>query len=80
MRENVENSLHSKRLTATAGAGCVGIIELETLSVQSIAEIELGSDKVQEAFFIADNAYALVFKHLIVRLELVIELQHIAEA
>ena len=52
-REELHCCLEGKTFSASASAGCIGVIEIKSFSLKSVGEVEFGTDEVEKAFFIA---------------------------
>lgn len=66
--------LNGKALPAAAGAGCIGVIEGKTLSMQTTGKFQGGIEQVQKAFQVGDYFHAIVLKDLIGWPGLVVEI------
>src|SRR5690606_29384530 len=66
-------------LAAATFAAHVGVVELEAFVEPFPSEIQLGAIKVNQAFRVDDDAYAMALEHLVLRLQLVDKLQHIGQ-
>jgi hypothetical protein len=77
---SVIQKLYRKTLAATAGTGCIGVMEVKTLAVKAVAEIKLRAGKIQERLHIEGQAYTLVFKKLVAFPLFVIKIKIIGQA
>lgn len=67
--------LYRKTFPASAGSGSIRIDELKTFSVETIREIQGGAQQIQQASFINQNFYTLVFINMIIIADLTIKFQ-----
>ena len=75
-----QNPLYRKTLaTATTPAG-IGVIEVKTLPIQTVAELQFRVHEVQKAFQVGYNTDALVFKNLVHRFLLVVKIHFITQS
>ncbi len=65
-REELHWGLEGKTFSASAGAGCIGVIEKESFSLKTVGEVEFGSDEVEKAFFIATKGNVVQHKNFVV--------------
>ena len=72
--------LYGKAFSAAAGAGGVGVLEVKTLARKAVGEVQFGVHQVQEAFQVGHYLHAVVLKHLVGRLDLVVEVHLVAQA
>ena len=65
--------------TATTTAG-IRIVEIKPFAVQPITKLQFSIDEVQKAFQISYDLYAFVFKNLIHRFLLIVEIHFVAKS
>jgi hypothetical protein len=71
---------NGETFAASAGAGGVGVHELEAFAVEAVGEVERGAHEVEQALFVHEDFYSFVFKHLVGGAHLVVEQEVIHEA
>src|SRR5207248_4942804 len=69
----------SKRTAATAGLGRVRVIEDEAAAVEAVGEVQLCTRKIEERFWIDENANAIDVEHLVILSSFAIEAQRIGK-
>lgn len=57
--------LNREAFAASTGSRCIWINELEAFAVESVGEVECGSQQIEQTFLIDEDLHTLVFKYLI---------------
>src|SRR5690606_18248491 len=72
--------LYSKTISASATPAGIGINKMKSFPVESVRKIKHRIAEVKKRFHIGDDFDAVVFKHLILGLNFIVEIQFIAQS
>lgn len=72
--------LYSEAFSAATGAACIGIDKMKAFAVEPVRKIECGITQIKETLQVRDQFHAPVFKHLVVGLFFVIEVELVRQA
>jgi len=76
----IPQTLHRKALPASAATAGVGVAEVKTFAIEAIGEIKSRIAQIQKTLQVGHYPYALVFKHLVAGLGLIIKIELVRQA
>ena len=77
---NLFRFLYGETIPTTTSSAGIGIAEIESFAVQTIAKIECGIYQVEKTFQIGHYFHTIVFKNLVGGLGFVVEIELVTKA